>query len=191
MSKTVIDMSQYKNNLGRKHQMIRFLWALTWTIFARPLPKSIGSWWKRSLLRLFGAKIDKTAIVYSSAKVYYPSNLVMHEYSCLDSNVNCYNVAPVAIGPHATVSQGAFLCTASHDISNPSHPLISAPILVDSQAWIAAEAFVGMGVIIGEGAVVGARAAVFKDVPPWTVVGGNPATVIKERRINTESSEGK
>ena len=38
----------------------------------------------------------------------------------------------------------------------------------------------------GEGAVVGARAAVFKDVAPWTVVGGNPAKYIKERKINGE-----
>lgn len=40
-----------------------------------------------------------------------------------------------------------------------------------------------MGVTIGEGAIVGARAAVFKDVPPWTVVGGNPAKFIKKRVI--------
>ena len=39
-------------------------------------------------------------------------------------------------------------------------------------------------VTVGEGAVVGARAAVFKDVEPWTVVGGNPAKIIKERIIN-------
>lgn len=52
---------------------------------------------------------------------------------------------------------------------------------MDSFSWVAADAFVGMGVTIGEGAVVGARAAVFKDVEPWTVVGGNPAKFIKKR----------
>ena len=41
-----------------------------------------------------------------------------------------------------------------------------------------------MGVTIGEGAVVGARAAVFKDVQPWTVVGGNPAKFIKQRSLS-------
>lgn len=55
--------------------------------------------------------------------------------------------------------------------------------MVNDYAWVAAEAFVGPGVIIGEGAVVGARAAVFKDVAPWTVVGGNPAKYIKDRII--------
>lgn len=49
---------------------------------------------------------------------------------------------------------------------------------------MAAEAFIGPGVTIGEGAVVGARGCVFKDVDPWTVVGGNPAKFIKKRIIN-------
>ena len=56
-------------------------------------------------------------------------------------------------------------------------------LLLESKAWVAAEAFVGPGVTIGEGAVVGARAAVFKNVTPWTVVGGNPAKYIKDRVI--------
>jgi putative colanic acid biosynthesis acetyltransferase WcaF len=40
-----------------------------------------------------------------------------------------------------------------------------------------------MGVTVSQGAVVGARAAVFKDVEPWTVVGGNPARFIKKRKV--------
>jgi putative colanic acid biosynthesis acetyltransferase WcaF len=107
----------------------------------------------------------------------------MDEYSCLDEDVNCYNVAPIRIGAQSTVSQGAFLCTASHDITNANNPLVTTPIVIDQQAWVAAEAFIGMGVTIGEGAVVGARAAVFKDVEPWTVVGGNPAKFIKKREV--------
>lgn len=182
MNETVkIDLSQYHNVLGRRHQLVRLLWTVVWNIFARPLPRSVGSGWKRWLLRLFGAKIASTAIVYSSAKVYYPANLVMDDYSCLASDVDCYNVAPIHIGADATVSQGAYLCTASHDITDPLNPLITAPIIIEDQAWVAAGAFVGMGLTIGQGAVVGARAAVFKDVEPWTIVGGNPAKFIKKR----------
>lgn len=184
MNKPAIDLSKYQNALSHKHQLTRLLWAVTWGIFARPLPRSIGSGWKRFLLRLFGAKIDPTAIVYSSAKVYYPANLSMEAYSCLASGVDCYNVAPIRVGSNTTISQGAHLCTASHDIADPRHPLITAPIVIEDQVWIAADAFVGMGVTIGQGAVVGARAAVFKDVEPWTVVGGNPARFIKKRIIN-------
>ena len=183
MSETKIDLSRYHNALSRKHQLVRLLWGVVWSLFARPLPRSMGSGWKRFLLRLFGAKIHPTAIVYSSAKVYYPANLEMEEYSCLASDVDCYNVALIRIGANTTVSQGACLCTASHDITNPLNQLITAPIVIEDQAWVAASAFVGMGVKIGQGAVVGARAVVFKDVEAWTVVGGNPAKFIKKRII--------
>lgn len=120
--------SPYVNHLGRKHQMIRLLWQVTWTLCARWLPRSIGSGWKRLLLRSFGAKIAPTAVVYSSATVYYPANLTIDDYACLASDVDCYNVAPIHIGRFATVSQGAFLCTASHDIHSQAHELITAPI---------------------------------------------------------------
>ena len=183
MMETKIDLSQYHNALSRKNQVVRMLWTIVWGVFARPLPRSVGSGWKRFLLRLFGARIDGTAIVYSSAKVYYPANLTMGAYACLASDVDCYNVAPVTIGANSTVSQGAYLCTASHDITDPLNPLVTKPIVIEDQAWVAAGAFVGMGVTIGQGAVVGARAAVFKDVEPWTVVGGNPAKFIKRREI--------
>lgn len=183
MMETKVDLSQYHNALSRKNQVVRMLWTIVWGVFARPLPRSVGSGWKRFLLRLFGARIDATAIVYSSAKVYYPANLTMGAYACLASDVDCYNVAPITIGANSTVSQGAYLCTASHDITDPLNPLVTKPIVIEDQAWVAAGAFVGMGVTIGQGAVVGARAAVFKDVEPWTVVGGNPAKFIKRREI--------
>ena len=178
-----MDIAHYKNVLSRKHQMIRLVCGVVWPMVTWFLPRSLGMTWKRMWLRLFGAKIAKTANVYSSAKVYYPANLVMEEYSCLASDVDCYNVAPVIIGEQGTVSQGAYLCTASHDITDPRNHLVTKPIVIEGQAWVGTDAFIGMGVTIGEGAVVGARAAVFKDVEPWTVVGGNPARVIKKRVI--------
>ncbi|WPX41440.1 DapH/DapD/GlmU-related protein [Akkermansia sp. N21116] len=92
-------------------------------------------------------------------------------------------MAPIRIEANTTVSQGAYLCTASHDITDPLNPLITAPIVIEDQAWIGARAFVGMGVTIGQGAVVGATASVYKDVDPWSVVGGNPAWLIKKRII--------
>ena len=180
---TKIDLSQYHSTLSRRHQMMRLVWGVVWPLATWFLPRSLGMPWKRLLLRTFGAKVAATANVYSSARVYYPANLEMGEYSCLASGVDCYNVDKVTVGANATVSQGAYLCTASHDITNPLNPLITAPIVIEDQAWIGAKAFVGMGVTRGQGAVVGATASVFKDVEPWTVVGGNPARFIKKRII--------
>lgn len=179
-----VDLSTYKNNLSRKNQIARFLFTLVWRIFVRPLPRSLGKGWKRFVLRSFGAKIDKTAHVYSSVRIYMPWNLEMHAYSCLAPEVDCYNVAKITIGAHVTVSQKTYLCAASHDITKSDYPLIVAPITLADQAWVGASAFIGMGVTIGQGAVVGASASVFKNVAPWTIVGGNPAKFIKERKLN-------
>lgn len=101
------------------------------------------------------------------------------------SDVDCYNVAPVVVGANTTVSQGAFLCTASHDVTDSLNPLITAPIILKDQAWVGAKAYIGMGVTIGQGAVVGATASVYKDVESWTIVGGNPAKFIKKRVIES------
>jgi acetyltransferase-like isoleucine patch superfamily enzyme len=55
----------------------------------------------------------------------------------------------------------------------------SKSILIKSNAWIGMNCIILKGVTIGEGAIVGAGSVVTKDVPDWTVVGGNPAKVIK------------
>ena len=183
MNDTQVDLSKYQNHFSTKHKVIRLVWSITWAVGASWLPRSVGRRWKNWLLRLFGAKLHPTAHVYSTARVYCPANLTMEENTCLASGVNCYNAAPVVIKANTTVSQEAWLCTASHDITDPRHALIMAPIVLEDQCWVGARAFIGMGVTVGQGAVVGATASVFKDVEPWTVVGGNPAKVIKKREI--------
>jgi len=64
----------------------------------------------------------------------------------------------------------------------------SRPIVVKDDAWIGMEALVLKGVTVGEGAIVGAGSVVSRDVDPWTVVGGNPAQVLK--RIPAELRAG-
>ena len=108
-----------------------------------------------------------------------PWNLEMHEYSCLAPQVDCYNVAKIIIKVNSTVSKKAYLCTASHDITKSSNLLIFAPIIIQDQVWIGASAYINMGVKIGQGSVIGATASVYKNVQPWSIVGGNPAKFIK------------
>lgn len=185
-----MDYMKFKTPYSRRDKARRLLWDVVWALLARPLPKSLGSGWKRFLLRLFGAKMADTAVVYSSATIFKPWLLEMKDHACIANSVDCYNAAPVSIGVNATVSQRAFLCTAGHDITDPQHHQTEAPIIISDRAWICAEAFVGQGVTVGEGAVVGARAVVIKDVKPWTVVGGNPAKYIKMRKLRNINGGG-
>lgn len=55
-----------------------------------------------------------------------------------------------------------------------------SPIKIYDKVWIGFNSIVLKGVTIGEGAVVGAGSVVTKDVPPWTIVAGNPARIIRE-----------
>jgi len=127
------------------------------------------------ILRAFGARIAPGVHPYPTARIWAPWNLTMETASCISDHVDCYSVAPITIGAHATVSQYSYLCSASHDYRDPGLPLIIAPIMIGADAWVAAAAFVGPGVRVGDGAVVGAHSTIVNDVPAWTVVAGSPA----------------
>ncbi len=183
---TEIKIERYKDALTIQNKLKRLSWNIAYVIFFRPFSLPIFKQWRNLVLKIFGAQIGEGSVVRASAKIWNPQNLIMGKFTCIGPETIIYNPAPIILGDKVTISQYAYLCAASHDISDSNHRLITDVIKVDSFAWVAADAFVGMGVTIGEGAVVGARACVFKDVAPWTVVGGNPAKYIKERKINGE-----
>jgi chloramphenicol O-acetyltransferase type B len=61
------------------------------------------------------------------------------------------------------------------------HPVIYPTIVIENDVWIGSEAVLLGGVTIGNGAVVGANSFIKNDVPPYTIVSGNPAHIIKSR----------
>lgn len=178
-----VKVPRYQNRHSVANKMGRVIWHFVWLLLYRPSPR-IAHGWRRVLLRLFGAKIGIGARPYPSAKIWAPWNLEMGDHSCLGDRVDCYSVDSIRLGSHATVSQYSFLCTASHDYTDPAMPLTTAPIVVRASAWIAADVFIAPGVTIGEGAVVGARSTVLHNIQSWVVVGGNPAKVIRQRHLS-------
>jgi acetyltransferase-like isoleucine patch superfamily enzyme len=94
-----------------------------------------------------------------------------------------YALDKISIGKNCCIGEDVKLITGSHDISMSTFDLITKPITIKDNVWIATGAMVLPGVTIGEGAVVAAGAVVTKDVDDWMVVGGNPAKVIKKRVI--------
>ena len=165
---------------------------LIWSIIQNTLYHySFHTWsrWRVLLLRLFGAKVGRICTVRRSSRVYYPWLLDMGDLACLGDNVVVYNLGLVTLGARCSLSQEAYICAGTHDYTSLAMPLVTAPITVGADAWICARAFIGPGVTVGEGAVVGACAVAMKDVPAWTVVAGNPARVVKERKMAENISD--
>lgn len=173
------------NRLARKYQLhiqlLRVLWGIGRMLF-RFVPRPLYAP-RRVILRCFGARVGHKVNIANTANIYFPWNLEIGNWSSIGEGARIYNLGKITIGEKSTISQGAHLCAGTHDFNDPTTPLLTPPIHIESQAWICADAFVGPGIAIGEGAVVGARAVVLKEVGAWTVVAGNPARVIKKREL--------
>jgi putative colanic acid biosynthesis acetyltransferase WcaF len=166
----------------RRVLITRTLWNVAWLLLAAWTPPPFFGW-RRLLLRLFGAKISSTVRVYGSTRIWFPANVELGNFVQVGPRAILYSMAKITMEDYAIVSQGAHLCTGSHDLESPVFQTIAKPIRVSERAWVAAEAFVGPGVTVGEGAVVGARGVTFRDIEPWTVYAGNPAKLIKRRNV--------
>ena len=166
--------------VSRGDRVKRLLWSMVEMTLYRC---SFHTWsgWRAFLLRRFGARIGRECTIRRTSRVYYPWKLEMGDMSCLGDAAQVYNLGPVTLGKRATLSQEAYICAGTHDYTQITMPLVTLPITIGDDAWICARAFVGPGVNIGTGGIVAAGAVVVKDVPAWTIVGGNPARPVKAR----------
>ena len=133
------------------------------------------------LYRRIGMKVGKGCVIRRGVYLGSPNELEVGEGSFV-GRASLYCTGGVKIGRNVNVSDGVVIITAKHDVNSPSFEANYEPITIGDWAWIATNAIVLAGVTIGEGAVVAAGAVVTKDVPAYSVVGGNPAKVIGERK---------
>ena len=146
--------------------------------------------WRRFLVRQFGGKVSRTCTLSRTAVIDCPWNFAIGEWSSIGDQSWVYALHKITIGDNACVGHSVRLLTGSHDISSPRFALVTKPIAIGSACWIATGATVLPGVTIHEGGVVGACAVVSRDVAPWTVVAGNPARFVKNRRLADPEQNG-
>lgn len=179
-SSILIDRTSCPSSHSRANKALRLLWQVVWLCLFRPSPWFIHAG-RRGLLRLFGAQVGRGVQVMPSVKIWAPWNLVLGDCATVSSGVDLYSVDRIEVGAHATISQRAFICTASHNVDHSNMPLTTAPVRILSGAWVCAEAYVHPGVTIGIDAVAGVRSVVLHDVPDRHIVGGHPAKFLRQR----------
>ena len=160
-----------------RNRVARALWGMVWLLFFRPTPRLLHGW-RSFLLRLFGAKIGADCAIYPSARIWGPWNLVCEDTVAVAEGVEIYNPALTTLRSHAIVSQGAYLCGATHDLHSRSFPMVSREIEIGAYAWVCARAVVMPGVKVGDGTVLALAGVATKDIPAWRIYGGVPAKEI-------------
>ncbi|WP_010650240.1 maltose acetyltransferase domain-containing protein [Oceanobacillus massiliensis] len=140
---------------------------------------------KKMLKDLFGSTGEELYIE--------PSFRCDYGYNChvgenFYANFNCVilDVCQVKIGDNCFMAPGVHIYTATHPLNPEKRNAgieYGKPVLIGDNVWIGGGAIINPGVTIGSNAVIASGAVVTKDVPQNTVVGGNPARIIKEVEI--------
>ena len=149
-----VDLRNFNNawfQRGRP-KLVEALWVVASALFvASWLP---GSAHRRLLLRLFGAKIGKRVAIKPGVRVKFPWKLSIGSDTWIGEEVWIDNLDRVEIGDNCCLSQGAYLCTGSHNWNSPTFDLVTKPIRIQNCAWIAAKVCIAPGTVVCEGAVV-------------------------------------
>lgn len=171
---TLVPQTSLRSRVGR------LSWGVCRVVLYRPSPRPFHAW-RAMLLRAFGAKVGAACHFYPGSKVWAPWNLRCEDRVTLADGAEVYNPSPIFFGSHAVVSQGAYVCGATHLYNEREFRMVSSPITIGAYAWICARAIVGPGVNVGEGAILGLGSVGTKDLEAFGIYAGAPARKVKTR----------
>jgi acetyltransferase-like isoleucine patch superfamily enzyme len=163
-------------------------------------------WWIRVFVNPFFHKISRKAIIRWTARLdVFPYNRfevgqhsIIESYTLIANGVGDVILGekvligvgskisgPVTFKNDILVGQNVLMSGLNHDYQDVTKPIVeqgfsTKTIVIEDGVWIGAGAIVIAGVRIGKNAVVGAGAVVTKNIPPYCVVVGNPARIVKQ-----------
>ena len=139
---------------------------------------------KRVLKNIFGS-IGVNVNIRPNIKFANGKNIFIGNNSGIGANCLLQDVDNIFIGNDVMIGPDVKIYTANH-ITNKDKKMrvqgqISKPVTIGSDVWIGANVIILPGVVIEDGAVIGAGAIVTKKVVKYSIVGGNPAKILKYR----------
>ncbi len=105
--------------------------------------------------------------------------------------VNCY--LDVSVGAASIIADMVYVADFDHVFADADTPIkdqgiVKSPVRIGADVWLANKVSVVRGTSIGDGSVVAANAVVTRDLPPYSIAGGVPARVIRNRRDDSEAA---
>lgn len=178
-----------------------------------PTGQARPRWWVRNFVNPFVHRRGRHSVIRPTArldvvpfrKFVVGSRTVIEDFACINNGMgdiiigdNCTIglgntlIAPVTIGNNVILAQNICLSGLNHGYEDINIPIrfqkcTTAQITVEDDCWIGSNSVITAGVTIGRHSVVAAGSVVIRDVPPFSVVGGNPARLL--RQYNPASGE--
>lgn len=132
----------------------------------------------RALVQELIPRMGEHSHIMAPMQIDMGKNMTLGRHVFINHGLTVMARGKVEIGDEVMIGPGVSLLTANHDL-NDHQVLLCGKITIKKNAWIGAKVIILPGVTVGENAIVAAGAVVTKDVAANTVVGGNPARILK------------
>lgn len=135
------------------------------------------------------AQFEGEPIVVPPLHADYGVNVRLGQDVFVNANATFIDTCPIIIGARTLVGPNCTFTSGTHPIDpsvrDGTHgPELGKPIVIGEDCWIGCNVIVLPGITVGRGATIGAGSVVTRDVPPYHVVAGNPARIL--RKIETD-----
>lgn len=137
---------------------------------------------KKLLKQLLG-KLGRSSTIKAPFHCEYGKTISIGKRTLINMNVTILDGAPITIGNNVLIGPGTGIFSATHplDYRKRREFIVECnSIVIEDDVWVGGNVTINPGVTIGRGSVVGSGSVVTADVPPLSVVAGNPARVVKE-----------
>lgn len=162
-------------------------------------------WWARTFIIPFVIKRGKGSIIRRKARLdIIPSKKITLEKSVIEDYTIINNgmgdifigdythvtsrvklVGPVTLGNYVTIGSGAQITGLTHNYLDVTRPIAKQGVtpnrtVVEDDVWIGGNSCINQGITIGTHSIIASGSVVTKNVPPYSVVGGNPARILRQ-----------
>lgn len=132
-------------------------------------------------------QIDPKCKVSPGFRISNPKNVRIEEYVYIGPNSFMSSFGKIHIKRGTIIGPNLKIYTANHNYADNINSipydskLVIKEVVIEENVWIGESVIILPGVIVGEGSIIGAGSVVVKSIPKYSIAGGNPAKVIKQR----------